>query len=255
VDISLGGMALGAVWELKDNDTFLTLTGSGSTGLVTIGITTNFGDVDTPGECDLPWQDITITAGFPFDCADVDAEIYFDCDGFQHVEFSVSGITLLDGWLTLGAVLTFELQTKTLVLTPVLNLGTDVCFDIYYTVNTSAGPTIDSISFDGIGITSEISGVSFTGISYWGAAAGKPEALKTYWEMYSISTTNSECCGPLDFALSVFFTDTHTSLFDVAEFDASISYDMSNNFTFGIGFVYDVTAGLTTLDINFDVTW
>jgi len=253
--LALGGMNFTADWKLEGKDTFLTLKGSGSTGIVDIDITATFGDDDQV--CDLPWQDVTIEVGFPFCCADVSAEVYFTCDGFEYAQFGVVGIAFPNlPWLTLDATLKFELQTKTLTLSPHFDLGADVCFDIYYDIASSGNLVIGDITFNGIGLVCEIGGVSFTGISYWGTGT-KPGILAgtSYWEAYQIATTDDSCCGPLDFDLTVYFTNTHVNLFDIDEFAANILYHMADNFTWGMGFEYKVATGLTELTISFDVTW
>jgi len=265
--LSLGGMTLGLDWTLTGPGgthpgLAVILTGSGSTGIVDITIAVGFGDPATPA-CDLDWQDVKITAGFPFCCADVASTLYFTCDGFEYATFAVTGIALPNfPWLTLDATLKFELQTKTLTLSPKFNFGADVCFDLYYDVAKSGGVgpatvlTLGDITFSGIGLTCEIGGVSFTGISYWGTGT-KPGILKgtDYWEAYKIATTDTGCCGPFTFDLTVFFDDTHVNLFDIDEFDANMTLQVSDQFKFGMGFVYDVTGGLTKWLINFTVTW
>jgi len=254
--LSLGGMELGADGTLADKDLTLILTGSGSTGVVDIDIAATFGGDDND-ICDLPWSDITIDVGFPFCCADVNAEIYFTCDGFEYVEFCVTDIALPNfPWLTLDACVLFETQTKTLTLTPNFDFGADVCFDLYYDIDTSGNLVIGDITFTGIGLECEIGGVSFTGISYWGGGT-KPGILAgtNYWEAYQIATTDAGCCGPFDFDLTVYFEDAHNNLFDVAEFDANMSLQVSDQFTFGMGLDYDVTAGLTEMVVWFDVVW
>jgi len=254
--LALGGINFGADWTLADSDLTLIFTGDGSTGIVDIDITATFGGDDN-NICDLPWQDILIGVDFPFCCADVAADIYFTCAGFDYVEFYVGGIVLPNlPWLTLNATLNFTMQTKSLALGADIDFGADVCFDIYYDVDVNDNLVIGDITFNGIGLVCEIGGVSFTAISYWGTGT-KPGLLAgtDYWEAYQIATTDDSCCGPLDFDLTVYFLDGGVALFDIAEFDANILYAMSNNFTFGMGLEYVVDTGLTLWTISFDVTW
>jgi len=259
VGLSLGGMSLGSAWTLDGTGLSLTLSGSGSTGLVNFtSIALGFGDPTTT-DCDLDWQDVKIGLGFPFACADVTAELYFTCDGFQYATFGVSGLKVdTIPWLSFDASIKFELQTKTLTITPHFNFGNDVCFTTWWDVDTTGAQlTINSIQLVGIGIIDyEISGVSFTGVSYWGAAP-KPSILygTDYWEGYKIATTDTGCCGPFGFDITAYFGAAHASLFDVSEFDANMSLQVSTQFNFGMGLVYKVATGVTKWTLTFTVTW
>jgi len=258
---TFGSVALGFEFDLVPNDLSLCITGEATTGLVDITIAMCFG---AEGEgCDLDWQGVDIYVDFPFCCADVSAVLNIGCAGFEQICFSVDGIVVANiPWFTLGADLCFTLESKTLTLSPAFDFGADVCFDVYLDVASgdAVGPlevlTIGDITISGIGLTCEIGGVSFTGISYWGTGT-KPGILKgtPYWEAYQIATSEEGCCGPLDFDVAIFFDVASTYLFDVAAFDANIAYELGENFIFSMGLDYTAAAGLTLWTIGFEVIW
>jgi hypothetical protein len=257
--VSIAGMSFDLDFTLADQDITLVLTGSGSAGLVDITVAVTFGDnVNDPfvDVCDLNWAGVKITAGFPFCCAEVDFTMEFDCTGFLYAQFCVSDIVIPNlPWVTVGACLKYELQTKTLVLDADFDFGADVCFDLYIGVEETGNLTIGDIYIDGIGLICEIGGVSFEGISFWGTHATKPADLGAYWEMYRISTTDDGCCGPFDFDVAVFFDDDGNSLFEVDKFEANMSLEVAAQFTFTMGLDYTVGTGATLWELGFVVTW
>lgn len=270
-----GSVAIGVDFDLEPSDVRLVLTGEASTGLVDITIALTFGDLtydgtawvnSGDGECDLDWAGVSVTIEFPFcGCAEVTATIDIGCAGFEEACFAVEGINLPNlPWVDLDVELCFQSSSKTLTISPDFDFGADVCFDVYVCNYQTGGELpnsaleLGSFYIEGIGLECEIGGVSFTGISYWGAVCDlKPDALGTYWEMYAISTTGTgDCCGPFTFDLAVFFEKGGAALFDVAAFEASFSYQFGDNFTFNMGFDYEVGApGLTEWTMGFTVTW
>jgi len=262
--VAMGGMTFGAIFDLAaGKELSLDITASGATNLVTIGATLSFGLPENE-LCDLFWQGVTITAGFPFCCADVAATLVFTCDGFQSATFCVYGLTVANiPWISLDACLLFELESKTLTLTPHIDLGEVSCdFGLYADIVTTGGTgplsvlTIGDIVISGIDVGCTISGVEFYGVSYWGSGA-KPGILAgtDYWEAYKISTTDDGCCGDFGFDVAVFFDVESTSLFDVAAFEANMSLGVASQFTFTMGLTYDVIDALQTWDLGFVVTW
>jgi hypothetical protein len=266
--VSIGGLTFDATFTLYPKNVSFVFGFSGATSLVTVDVDITFG---TPGDlvCDLDFQSVKIVVGFPFCCAEVTSTLYFTCEGFQYVEFCVKKITIEKlPWMTLDACVKFEQQTKTMTITPQIDFGVVGCdFDLYLRINP-AGPLVgppfpdppvifDSIKLDGIKITCKVGDIDFTGLSYWGLASKKPKELGTYWEMYKIATSEDACCGgAFKFDVAVFFSATHASLFDVAEFQANISLAIATQFTFKMGLKYVVTpAVLKELTFGFLVTW
>lgn len=273
VDYTFGAVDIAIDIKLVPNNLGLTFVGKATTGLVDITATLTFGDIvdDLDGVCDLDWSTASIAVDFPFCCAEVTATITFDCAGFEKACFGVTGIVLPNlPWLTVGAEVCFELETKSLVLSPSFTFGKDVCFVLYISQTSTGGGvntdgvigmvplTFGDFSVVGISLQCEVGTVAFTGVSYWGTG-DKPLILEDtpYWEGYQIKTGDvaGDCCGPFNFDIAVFFDNTGTMLFDIAAFDANFSYAFGTNFTFTMGFDYTAASGLTEWIIGFKVTW
>jgi hypothetical protein len=277
-------------------DTGLELTASGTAGVVTVDVAVGFGDIDVvPNEedlygdynhfgngiCDLNWNSIAIDVTFPFGCAEIVGSIAFDCDGFVKACFEVDNIAIPNlPWLDIDAKVCFArvLQTgsyvyeKNFYLKPGFTLGTIACFDLYAYLdwNTASpvwGPADDVISltgitFKGIGLSVEIGGVTFTGLTWLDSTSSiyaKPGILYAtpYYEAYQIATTDDGCCGPFEFDLTAYFSENDPSgvLFDLALFVANVSYELGSNFTFTTGLSVDTVLGFTEWSIGFEVTW
>jgi hypothetical protein len=297
-----GSVDIGLEFILVPSDVQLTLTAAATTGVVDIDISLVLGGVDTnwtnyclglwyydpSGDlaCDFDFGGIQVDIDFPFCCADIHADIDFDCNGFVKACFETKGIVVPNiPWLTLEAEICFMTDSKTIDIHPTIDYGTDICFDLYFETVQSGGGlvygttdlsdigTLLNIQFVGIGLECEIGGVSFSGISYWGSGIyqgfcygytkpgllgyGTPTGDRSgVWEAYRIATTEDGCCGPFDFDLTFRFSGASAFLFDISNIIANFSYELGPNFTFDMGFTYSVGApGLALLSIGFEVTW
>jgi len=256
--VSIAGVSFGADFTLSDTGTKLVLSGDGVAGDVTVGVDVTLGDgVD----CDFDFNEVVIDLGFPFCCADVWAEVAFNCSGFEYANFGTKGIVIpLLPYLTLDAEVDFTMQTKSFSLTPHLDFGDFACFDLDISFATSGGtyPTplvIGDISISGISLTCDIGAVTFTGVTDYAGGLG-PEGFENYWEYYSISTNDDACCGPFTFDLSIYFKDGGLKLFDVGLIDANMSLQVATQFTFNMGLMIDVNLGtFTQWTVGFLVEW
>jgi len=267
-DVLFGEVMLCNDFELADLDTELSLGAFASTDLVDIGVEITFGDDDND-VCDLDWAGAVIDLSFPFCCADVSGSIAFDCDGFDAAVFEVSNIEIPNlPWVSIDATLSYELETKSLVLSPRLDFGPGFCFDLYVGANHSGNLEIDDIHFDGIGLTCNIGGVEFTGISYWGDLMVDTDGDSTldafpgilsphgiaYWEGYRIATSDNACCGSYAFDVGVFFDATSSNLFDVSLIEAHVSVSLAPQVSITLGFKHDTAiGGLSQLEVGFSV--
>jgi len=292
-EVSIAGVTFGAEFELWGiGDADLTLTGSGVAGDISIdvllGLGWDFG-------CNFGFSYLEIDVGFPFCCADISAEIVFDCSGFLWAEFCFDGLTIENlPWLTLGACVTFYEEYKLFEFTPEIDLGVIGCdFDLFYRLVTDGGINydplvIDGIQFDGIQLACEIGGVAFTGITYWGPpdhgpwwAPGPPGILYdlymyflnrewewTVWEAYQIASTDDGCCGPFSFDVTVYFDGEESplgppgasgkigTLFDVGWVEANLEIQIATQFTFSMGINTDIAMGhVNDLNFGFLVEW
>jgi len=295
-ELSLAGVDLTAKFVSVPGDVALLFTGKGTAGNVDVSATLKLGsawyDSDGVGvwytsdygypqywyagdeSCDFDFQSIDITLGFPFCCADVTAEVYFTCAGFQYADFGVTGIQVPNlPWFSFDANLHFTTQTKTMVLTPVFNFGNDACFNLYISEVSNIDPDTGSViapaspltfgqfSLDGIDFTCTLGGVTFYDISYWGVGSiyDKPGILygTAYWEAFKLTTSDDACCGPFSFALTMYFKDGGTQLFDISKVVASMSLQVAQQFKFttGITMNMDTLPSFTSWTIGFLVTW
>ena len=255
--LNMAGVAFTGVFSLDSGGSSLELgmvAGLGSDVEGSIDIT--FGDGDG---CDFDFVDVTIGLDFLFcDCAPIHAEIYFSCDeGFEYVEFSTTGIALPNlPWISLDAVLHFELQTKEITLTPVFDLGPIVCFDIF--IEAGAGPATfppDVLEFwdftiVGIGIGCTIGGVDFYALSMF------DDSLAPYWEVYSIDVGADACCGGVfEFGLDLYFDDAGATLFEVSLIEVDMKVNVTSQFAFTMGLDIDTFGGFTSWCLGFEVVW
>jgi len=254
--VDLAGVTFSGTFELYDEDAFLTLRARGTTGLVDINTTIRFGDDDDPvGECDLDFSSFQIGVEFPFCCTDVDATLYFTCDGFDKILFSTRGISILNlPWVTFDVTIEFTEQSKTLTLTPNFEFSA-ACVELYVGVETSGNLTFDALHIDGLMLECDIGNVEFTAISFWGDFVSKPGILGSYWEMYKIEADEDACCGPFDFEASVFFHENSVHLFDVGKFAFEMSIDFTPSMEFSMAVDYIVGVGVDLMEFGFLVTW
>jgi len=259
VQATLYGIVMGATFKLDGTDAYLTLTGRGGMGTpVSVDITAGFGSA-TPAGCDLDFSYVTIGVDFTFcECAPIQSEFKFDCEGFLYAKFVTTGIAIPNlPWLTIGATLEFLLDAKTLTLSPTFDFGATVCFDLHFDVDPTGNVTVPAIRVDGIGIACTIDGVKFAAFSYWGND-GKPGLLSgtDYWEVYSIGTSNDDCCGPFGFDVAVYFLEKGIRLFDVGLIDADLTLRVASQFTVDMGLEINLeTAAFTKWTLGFLVTW
>ncbi|MCX6092283.1 MAG: hypothetical protein NTX23_05400 [Candidatus Bipolaricaulota bacterium] len=254
---SLSGVTYGGTFTLTPGNARLVITTSGVLGSATLGSSMTFGDLTPVGVCDLNWRGVTATIGFPFCCADVTGAMTFDCAGFNKATLKVEDIAIPGlAWVTLDALLTFQVQTKSLVLTPSFDFGLEPCFSLYLGVGSLI---LNDITIDGIGLSCNVGGVAFTGQSYWGTGT-KPSLLSgtSYWEAYQIATTGEGCCGPFDFDVTAYFLAGGLQLFDVSKIVANMSIQIATQFTFSTGISIDLAAApnaFTQWTLGFLVEW
>ena len=250
------GVTTIATFTLSPGNVELVMNVSGTLGLLDLRGVVTLGDVTPAGACDFGWQGVDLTMGFPFCCADVEANLSMGCDGFEELTFEVEGLGIAAlPWVTVDFLWTFLPDEKSLVATPQLDFGAEICFDVY--IGIGDGFLFPDLTVDGLGLVCAFGGVAFTGQSYWGTGS-KPSLLlgTTYWEAYQIRTTDDSCCGPFGFDVTVFF-DHGDELFDVGEIAAELSVDIGESLTFETGFsiVPSAVPAFAEWTLTFVVTW
>ena len=227
-------------------------------------VTSHNGSDTTYGPSSLQYVSTVLTLdNLSMSCCDFSNETKFsEAKGFEYseFEFSMSSTNLP---LSLDADLKFEPQTKSIVLTP--SLTTEwACFSVYTDLtgtlanNGTKGDTIDALEIEGFAIKEVTLGdVMFS--SYTALGSNTVYDLNdafidaSYDEVFRIEKLAK---FDLDFTLDTYFDMTESdSLFDLALFDASASYELSSQFTLGSGLKVKPGSGLDELSLSLDYSW
>jgi hypothetical protein len=168
---------------------------------------------------------------------DIATTLYITCHGFDYIKFALTGIETGIDWLNFDVDLMFQLQTKTLVLTPTINLGESTCINVYAELlsDPAVMTSITGIGIYGLGFTTTFGNVTVKDLSvfdtgcyaittqeYGSVIEDKADALEygydfypDYWEMFSIGVTGNGCCGgSYTFLANTYFKANSTNLFD-----------------------------------------
>ena len=219
-----------------------------------------------------------IVSGWSFGCVeDITTTLHMPWQGFDYLKFSLTGINVGTEWLSFDVDLTFQLQTKTLVLTPTINLGERTCIDLYAELLTDPAvmTSITGIGIYGLGFESSFGNVTVKDLSvfdtgryaittqeYGSVIEDKADALKyghdfypDYWEMFSIEVTGDGCCGgSYTFLANTYFQANSGSLFDwgMTHIEATLPLNA------GIYFKTEVevsTGGVDHLRVGMSINW
>jgi hypothetical protein len=215
--------------------------------------------------------------GLPFGCAEIDAGLYFTCAGFEYASFGVEGIEVGGvPWLTFDVDLTFELQTKSLVLAPSLSLGEVFCVEVYAELDWDASTlSLAGTSFYGIEVACELGPVTVRDVAvfdlsryaitteaYGSVVERLTDAIEDghdvypdYWEMLSIAYRGDGCCASdVTFLLNVYFDEASSSLFDWAMTHVEAAVPLGEGFSFTLG-METIPAGVDSLTFGFHLDW
>jgi len=221
-------------------------------------------------------EKITVS-GWSFGCVkDIATTLYMTDQGFDYIKFALTGIKTGIDWLNFDVDLTFQLQTKTLVLTPTLNLGENTCIDAYAELLTdpAAMTSISGIRVYGLGFESSFGNVTVKDLSvfdtgnyaitteeYGSVIEEKADTLKyghdfypDYWEMFSIEVTGDGCCGgTYTFLASTYFMNGGV-LFDWGMTHIEATMPVNTDLFLKTEVEVD-TAGVDHLGIGISVSW
>jgi len=272
-------MEIGAQIEDEDDDNFNGITiYHASTGLYKHYVTNPI--VVGQG---FTGEKLTVS-GWSFGCVeDIATTLYMTCGGFDFIRFDLTGIDVGLPWLTFDVDLTFQLQIKSIVLTPTLVLGEAACIDVYAAILTDAQDntiyggfaSLTGISLYGLGFSYSWDGVTVTDLTvldtscyaittpeYGSAIEEITEALKNghefypdYWELISIEVVGDGCCGGSStFLANTYFNKNETALFGwgMTHIEATIPI---NSVIFLSGQVEVDTSGLDHIGFGFEVGW
>ena len=215
---------------------------------------------------------------FDFGCTEeITITVYFTCEGFDYASFGVEDLLIGNlPWLALDAELKFELQEKSLEITPKLVLGDIACFELYANLDNEVDVlSIDAIRFDGISLECQIGPVTVRDVSLFSPCdlaltterygsqvlpiadilAQGMDYYPDYFEMFSIAYAGPACCeGEYNFLANVYFSEDSTSLFDWAmtHIETMLPYGESLAFKFGME---ATQTGLEYLGFGFEIAW
>jgi hypothetical protein len=219
--------------------------------------------------------------GFPWCCVYVGFRTIFDYGGFDRAEIDFD-LSALGGVLSLVGDLVFELQTKTLTLTPGFQFGVDDCIwlnvavDPAVTWGSSGSGAISAIVIRGLGITGcNIGAAKFSAIAsiagglykskgaddiglratgYYIALA--PSANPGAYEQtdYDMIWTLETGFANADLAIDTYLGASSSKLFDLALITAEYAHQLSAGFDMSLGFLIDPTGGPFRLVVRFDAS-
>ena len=274
-------MEIGAQIEDEDDDNFNGITiYHASTGLYKHYVTNPI--VVGQG---FTGEKLTVS-GWSFGCVeDISTTLYMTCQGFDFLRFDLTGVDVGLSWLTFDVELTFQLQTKSIVLTPTLVLGEAACIDVYAAVLTDAQDntiyggfaSLTGISLYGLGFSYSWDGVTVRDLTvldtgcyaittpeYGSAIEEITEALKNghdfypdYWELISIEVVGDGCCGgSYIFLANTYFDKNASNLFGwgMTHIEASIPINSKLFLTAEVEVDND-TPGLDHFGFGFKVGW
>ena len=223
-------------------------------------------------------------SGWSFGCVeDIATTLYMTCEGFDFLRFDLTGVDVGLSWLTFDVELPFQLQTKSIVLTPTLVLGDVGCINIYAEALTDAQDntlynsftSITGIGLYGLGFTYSWDGVTVKDLTvldtgryaittpeYGSVIEDIAEALENgheyypdYWELFSIEVVSDGCCGgSYTFLANTYFNKNETALFGwgMTHIGATIPI---NSVIFLSGQVEVDTSGFDHFGFGFKVGW
>ena len=193
-------------------------------------------------------------SGWQLSCIeDIATTMYFTCCqspsriGFEWVKFDLTGIDIGLSPITLDAELIFKVQTKSLSLIPQLNVGRNVCLQVYaelltdapagrHTTNRLFGPytSLTGISVYGLEFICRCNNVTvrelavldtghyvITTPEFGSVIEDAIEAIDAghefypdYWELLSVEVVGDGCCGgSYRFLANTYFDRTANNLF------------------------------------------
>ena len=250
------------------NGTLTIATGGSSCSLGVTGplegcLVTNatvYFDIAAPPDCSIRCDRFEANFDFSFCCLDeVTATLKLNCPRtsgepvFDGLSLSTRDMELGLPWLTFDLDVAFTLLSKTVMLTPTVNLGTSTCITAYSQLDTGAGGwDITGLCLYGIRVKCEWRGVNFESLSY---LDGLHYVKDTYWEKFVIKSFGDACCGGrVTFEVATYFQETHTTLFDWAETDLEAFISLTSAFTTSTKTVVDTT-GCTECGLGIEYSW
>ena len=167
----------------------------------------------------------------------VKGTLYASCEGFEYVQLQMEGLDSGLSFVTLDTELRFEVEEKTLAVTPGLSLGETSCVELYGRIEwDESGMAIKGIKLCGLEFICELGPVVIRDVSLFGldeyvltteqfgsrvmqiddALEAGYDFYPDYWELLSIAVMGDACCGPYSFLANTYFSEDSDSLLDWA---------------------------------------
>jgi len=210
-------------------------------------------------------------------CADLmAATLYISCEGFEYSQITAEGLDVGLSFITLDTELRFELERKTLTVTPALSLGEIACFKPYGCVNwDDTSMAIQGIELSGLEIICELGPVVIRDVAlfdlteyvltterFGSRVMEIDDALEfgydfysDYWELLSIAVTGNDCCGgSYSFLASAYFDEAASSLFDWAMLHVEASIPLTTQVGITLG-METKPSGTDSIALGMSISW
>ena len=216
--------------------------------------------------------------GWSYGCiGDIRTILYFTCTGFDFFAVDLEDIDLGIGWLKTDLLVTYEVQTKSVALTPRIIVGDGlVCFEPYFAVVFGASAwEVDGFELGGLALVCAWNGVTVKDLTvfdpgrfvittedYGSRIESLEDAIEDgheyyadYWELLSIEVVFDGCCGGTNrMLINTYFEEGSGGIFGwgmsyvEASVGLSMDIELSGNMTVS-------TTGLDALGLGIRLHW
>ena len=220
---------------------------------------------------------LTLT-GLPLCCVEeVKAVFYLAKTGFSYLKVELSKIDFGGSpVLTFDIEVVFQVQTKSLVLIPRVNLGEWSCIDLYAAVVAGMAPgELSGLEVYGLGFGCELGPMSMKGLTvfdtgkyaitteeYGSVIEAISEAVEQgheyypdYWELISLVVEGPACCGGnYSFLANTYFEEGSGELFGWGMTYLKLVVPLSSKVKLA-GEIKVTATGLEKLALGFSLNW
>ncbi|HEC63385.1 MAG TPA: hypothetical protein ENI38_03250 [Candidatus Acetothermia bacterium] len=197
------------------------------------------------GIIEFTGQKITFS-NLGFGCAVLESETYFTKSGFEYQLFSITVHTATV--LTLEVDILFTVQTKSVTITPILDLSYG-CVYVYTELQVVDYFTITGLTIYGVRLEASFGNfkiveiMSFDEVNY-------DLILDPYWEQFTVEVCQPACCGGYAiFRVDTYFEEGSLNIFDWGRTDFYLEIPVASFFTLWSGMGID-PSGLVEWEIG-----
>jgi hypothetical protein len=212
----------------------------------------------TRPDCQFQFQRATATLTSAFACVErLAMDVAFDDKGFDAASFSLGQIDIGVDWLALNGRVTFDVDSKTVSLTPELVLLSDTCVSAYGSLVFGETKTeIGGVSIYGLLVEQQVGDATLSSLTYFDAYHFVPVlGDQNCFESLSLSLARDGCCGGSNqLGIVVAFARDSTELFGWAETDLSASFSFGESLSAAVTLMVDRVHNLE-IGLEFHVQW